>query len=582
MEYWQSRITRDVSDKDAYLQLGVLEEHSGFYSAAERHLESARALGVEDKFTSGSLGRVYMHLSKEDRAYKELEKAVALEPSKWEPVANLAGFYADRDESAKSLGLITEFWQKAPHDSLSPKDLERICIAFTEGKDKRRAYEVAQYLTNKHPEYVGGIALMARAAFATGDLAVAKTYTEKALNNAPKDTVILYFYGLVLREMKDKEGAVRVWEKAVALNPNAVDIYERLGEEYAQRGEYKKAASAWEYVAKKDQQPTSALNAAHAFESAKLPDDAAYWYALAYGLQGDFPKTLEQATRASHTLDTDKKYRALRTMAEAYRGMGKKTEYLATILKATQRESADDYLLRAHTYAYFDQPLKQEEALRLAIIKNPKREVGLRYDLGMLLSSMGRPDDAETEFNKAIALDPKNPVIKLELARKYVKRSSVRDNLEKATELTQQALTVDSQNDSAWMLLGQCYAEKKAFAKAVNCLEHAVDLEPGNGPAYLELGRLYAQLGNSAKSQEAMQLYQRYVAFEQEKQTRQTRAKRNGSTSADVSAYADLLLKAGYIAESLKQYKIAYAKDPNNSDLKQKIDRLNRQSEGNP
>jgi hypothetical protein len=55
--FWKERIQRDVADKDAYLQLGIVEEKAGYFVAARRALESARALGVPDAQVSGPLGR---------------------------------------------------------------------------------------------------------------------------------------------------------------------------------------------------------------------------------------------------------------------------------------------------------------------------------------------------------------------------------------------------------------------------------------------------------------------------------------------------------------------------------------------
>jgi tetratricopeptide (TPR) repeat protein len=576
LQYWHTRITNDVSDKEAYLNLGVLEEKAGFYLAAERDLASARALGVPDQQISGPLGRALTHLSKVEAAKIELEKAVALAPMQWEPVANLAGFYADNRNSAKSTELITGFWRDVPRASLKPEELERLFMAFSEAHDTKTAYEIGQYLAKQHPNYSNGLALIARSAFVAGDIPVAKNYTEQALKIAPNDAIILYFYGLVLQRQKDYDGALSAWQKANKNSPNAPDIYERIGEEYARRGDFKQAAMAFEYVAVANQQLASALNTAEAYESAKLPEDAAYWKAIAYGLQGQFAQSLALSQRAAQSTNPRRKHQALITMAEAYKGMEKKQEYLVTLLAATQEGSADDLLQRARAYDFLDLPQKQEEYLRLALLKDPKREPGIRYDLGKLLSGTGRKDEGEKELERTIALEPNNPLFKIKLAEEYLLRSSVGDKLNKATQLVEQSIVIDNQNDNAWLILGQCYAAQNKLTQAMQTIEHVIDLEAGNGPAYLELSRVYARMGDTVKSQESMKMYQQYVAFEQEKQTRKTRARRNGATAADITAYADLLGKAGYANEALKQYRIAYSLDSNNISLKNKIEIYNK------
>jgi tetratricopeptide (TPR) repeat protein len=572
LQYWHARIAKDVSDKEAYLNLGLLEEKAGFYLSAERNLTSARALGVPDSQVSGPLGRALTHLSKVDEAKIELEKAVALAPMQWEPVANLAGFYADNRNTVQSTELITNFWKTVPRSSLSPEDLERLFIAFNEAHDTNQSHEVAQHLAKQHPNYANGLALIARSAFATGDIPAAKTYTEQALKIAPNDSVVLYFYGIVLQKLKDYDGALQAWQKANAITPKALDIRERIGEEYVRRGDFKQAAIAFEYVAIANQQLSSAINTAEAYDSAKLPEDAAYWKAIAYGLQGQFAQSLAMSQRAAQSFDPRRKHQALIAIAEAYKGMEKKPEYLAALLSATQSGSVDDLLQRARAYDFLDQPQKQEEYLRLAIQKDPKRESGIRYDIGKLLSGTGKKDEGEKELEKAIELEPKNTIFKITLAEEYLLRSSTDNKLDKATQLVEQSIALDNQNDKAWLILGQCYAVKNMLPQAVQAIEHTIDLEPGNGPAYLEIGRVYARMGNTRKSQESMKMYQQYVTFEQEKQTLKTKARRNGATATEITAYADLLGRAGYANEALKQYKIAYSLDSKNIALKNKID----------
>jgi tetratricopeptide (TPR) repeat protein len=572
LQYWHSRVTRDVSDKEAYLNLGILEEKTGFYLSAERDLASARALGVPDSQVSGPLGRALTHLAKIEQAEIELEKAVALAPMQWEPVANLAGFYADNRNAAQSTELITKFWKTVPRSSLSPEDLERLFIAFNEARDANQSHEVAQYLAKQHPNYSNDLALIARSAFVAGDIPGAKIYTEQALKIAPNDSVVLYFYGIVLQKLKDYDGALKAWQKANTITPKALDIRERIGEEYARRGDFKQAAIAFEYVAVANQQLSSAINTAEAYENAKLTEDAAYWKAIAYGLQGQFAQSLAMSQRATLSSDPRRKHQALITMAEAYKGMMKKKEYLATLLSATQGGSVDDLLQRARAYEYLDQPGEQEKYLRLAMQKDPEREAGIRYDLGKLLSGTGKKDEGEKELEKAILLEPNNSPFKIKLAEEYLLRSSIGSNLDKATQLIEQSIALDNQNDKAWLILGQCYAAKNMLPKSVQAIEHTIDLEPGNGPAYLELSRLYTRMGNNNQSQENMKMYQRYVNFEQERQTLKTKARRNGATATEITAYADLLARAGYASESLKQYEIAYSLSPKDTKLKNRID----------
>lgn len=571
-QYWQTRIKNDVSDKEAYLQLGILEERSGFYLSARRHLESARALGVPDKELSGPLGRALTHLADIDGAQAELEKAVALAPGKWEPIANLAGLYANNKRSTKANEILTTFWKTVDKTTLTQTELQRLLLAFIECNNNKAAAQVSHYFVDTYPNDTGGKILAARCAFAIGDLTAARTLAEAALKSTPDESAALYFYGLILQKQKDYDGALRAWQKANAVNPNASDVYERLGEEYARRGDFKRAAVALERVALQDQQLLPSIKVAEAYRRARDTENTLYWDSIVAGFQRNYSRALELAQKAMNaTKDPAKKQRALSAVAEAYRGLGKKKQYLDTVLEVTKAGTVEDLLLRVHAYEALDLYDKRLACLEEIAKKDPRREASVRYERALIFEKTGLRDEMEQELERAVAIEPRNPQYSQELATTYLKRSSVGDRLERATRLAETTVALSPDDDQAWLTLGQCYGAKNQLGKAVRCIEHAIDLEAGNGPAYLELSRVYARMGNMPAQQEMMGQYQKYVAFEQQRLTLRTRVRRSDAKATDFIEYGDLLLNMGDTTEALSQYETAFGMNPKDNKLRETL-----------
>jgi tetratricopeptide (TPR) repeat protein len=144
------------------------------------------------------------------------------------------------------------------------------------------------------------------------------------------------------------------------------------------------------------------------------------------------------------------------------------------------------------------------------------------------------------------------------------------DRLAKATKLAQQSVKNASDNEEAWLTLGQCYAQQNDLAQAVQCMEHSIDIEAGNGPTYLELSRVYARMGNVAGKEAMMKQYQLYVNHEQERQTLRTRVRRDKAPASDLINYANFLMNMGDISnteEAVTYYERAYLLTPQDKSL---------------
>lgn len=574
--YWSERVKKDPSDVPAYVALGELEEREGYYLSARRRLLAARALGAPDSRVSPPLGRALSHLAREEEAQVELEKAARLFPDALEPALNLAGFFVDARQSGRARDLLRD-WVRAHPDFADRDGLERLALALLSCGDETGADRMASKLVEIAPQDPGALSLAARCAFDAGDAPRAQRHLEALLPDAPDPAAAQYLYGLILQRQKKHDAALKAWQTANQLNPAAPDLYEKIGQEYARRGDWKRAAFALDRVASVDQGYPAAVRAARACEKAGRAADAAYWDAVAMGLRGEFAKALELSRAAARTSDPERRRRADTARAEALRGLKRTAEYVRTIEEITRAGTADDLLLRAYAYyqAETQQSLVQRlECLRQAAALAPERRAAISLQIAEQLRRTGRRDEAEKEMEAALAVAPDDPELVRTLGGFYLDRADRGERLAKATTLSEKAVRLTPDDEQAWLQLGQCHAARGDLARAAACLEHVVDLEPGFGPGYLELARVYARIGDRDGNKEMMRLYARYVAFQQKHETLQTRARSPKASIADIAAFADLLLGAGDFEGATAEYQRIMARTPKDPKVRRTLRQL--------
>ena len=136
-----------------------------------------------------------------------------------------------------------------------------------------------------------------------------------------------------------------------------------------------------------------------------------------------------------------------------------------------------------------------EEAVRL----NPKYATAHQW-YGILLSVLGRPDEALAEINRAIELDPLSLIINTDKGRilYYAHRYD-----EAITQL-QEALRLDADFGTAHNILGWCYAEKGMYDQAVAEVQKARDLGVPGGGTLSRMAYAYARAGKRAEAQKLL------------------------------------------------------------------------------
>jgi serine/threonine-protein kinase len=149
-----------------------------------------------------------------------------------------------------------------------------------------------------------------------------------------------------------------------------------------------------------------------------------------------------------------------------------------------------------------------DQALSLA-----KRAVALdddlasaRVSLGLVYTSLGRPDEANREIEKAIQLDPGNADAQYALGRLY----EAKTQLDLAEAAYQRAVALRTDDRQFYDVLGTLYQRTGRSALAVEAFQNSIRLAPDGPLGYRNLGAVYYLQGDmtqaAAQFQKALEI----------------------------------------------------------------------------
>jgi protein O-GlcNAc transferase len=155
------------------------------------------------------------------------------------------------------------------------------------------------------------------------------------------------------------------------------------------------------------------------------------------------------------------------------------------------------------------QPAAAQRQLERAVLVSPDN-ASLHDALGAVLAQQGQYDPAKSEFQQAIALDPRLPAAHYHLGSLFLNRNDAADAV---LELTQ-ASTLSAGNVLYMIQLGRALRAAGQDERAVQILQHAVELDPASiDPASIDARyELALALQSSGNVQQALPLFRQVVA----------------------------------------------------------------------
>jgi tetratricopeptide (TPR) repeat protein/TolB-like protein len=112
--------------------------------------------------------------------------------------------------------------------------------------------------------------------------------------------------------------------------------------------------------------------------------------------------------------------------------------------------------------------------------------------LGLLNNGTGKYDDAVTEFQRALQLEPTNDDASIGLARAYTSLN----RLNEAEDTYQQAIKLRPNHYKTYAWLGFFYIQQAQYEKAAQIYQKLTSLAPENPEGYYNLGAAYLFLGH--------------------------------------------------------------------------------------
>ncbi len=157
-----------------------------------------------------------------------------------------------------------------------------------------------------------------------------------------------------------------------------------------------------------------------------------------------------------------------------------------------------------HTYLFTGRPAKALETMRLILEKNPEHFDALTVS-AIVLDSAGSAEEARTYMERALAIEPENKFLRVNLGRNLA--SSGRGP--EAVEIFSSLVRDHPADAYVFLNLGLTYGMTGDFPGAIENINRSLALDPSPS-AYYNLAVAYR---NTGRYEEAIRALERFIAF---------------------------------------------------------------------
>jgi tetratricopeptide (TPR) repeat protein len=454
------------------------------------------------------------HLESQDKvpeAIEALKKAVALDPSDAEPLAELAGLYARQDNATGSVAAAEGALQIDPQNAEANRILGSVLAALIEQKQPLKpGDDQASY----PPRAIAALEIAHKAD--PDDLGLGFTLAGLYLdNNRPADAIPLlqrvadeqpqYVQAsLLLAEAQEASGhadvAVGTLQTVLRGQPKLLRAQVQLAELYERQQNWSTAADTWARAqALSPQNAQIATRRASALAKAGRSTDAIALLQDALKQQpGDVRLSFMLAQAQHDAGDLDSAEATARSLHAAHPDDTRATYLFAQMLDARGRYQDEIDLVKPEIATLRAAPATADQAAML---------LGSE---GLALQQLHKNDEAIAVFKDALTLAPDDPLRYVLLIQGYTAAKREKDAIDEG-ELARQKFAGDT---SVLYQLGEAYDRAGRKADAEHVFRDLIAHDPLDAPALNYLGYMFAEQGTSLD--EAVSFIERALKVEPE------------------------------------------------------------------
>ena len=391
-------------------------------------------------------GQILLNQGKGSQAVEALQTAIQTNPESGVAHDHLGKAFAQIGNYTRAEAEWREALRLRPDLSDAQTNL---AAALSRTGDWNGLYDTASNIIQTRPTAVEGYAFRAIAASNLGRKDQAEQDVQKAIEVAPKSAIGYIQLGNLRLPDKRFPEAEKAFQTALTLDPKSTDALNGMMRTY---------------LAQKD--PDKAIAAANA-QIAKTPDSTGFYDLLGTALfenKKDYPGA-EVAFSKSIALD--------KTNSDAYLKLGQ--VYLAA-------GNADQAL------ATYQQGIKD----------NP-RDVPLHIFMGEVYERNHAWEDAKTAYQKALDIQPDNPVASNNYAYLILQQGG---NIDLALAMAQTARRAMPDSPNAADTLGWAFYQKGAYSNAIDLFKEAVQKKPNDPTFHYHLGMAYEKADQPVPARE--------------------------------------------------------------------------------
>ncbi|MES1262727.1 MAG: tetratricopeptide repeat protein [Peristeroidobacter soli] len=481
---YQGAIDSDANHAGARAALGRVYVFAGAPEKALELVEPALAKNPNDAELLTVRAAARSQLKQPDAALADAELAVKLAPTNENAVALLASIYRQRDESPRAVALLKHTLEKVPTATELRQVLSLLYLSLGE---KTGAETEMRKIIEQKPEDMR--ARYSLAIFLTGEkrLDDAEGVLKAAIAKAPDSDDAKLVYADFLTVQREPARGMKAIEDFLADAPDNHDLRLGLGALHQRTGDKTGAITVYEQVierAGKKPQGLTARNRIAAMYAAEHKNDAAL--------------KLVQEVLAENPRDND---------ALLLRGnlamQGNDPASAIGDLRAVLRDQPDAVpVLRALARAHLAnrEPALAEETLQRAVALNPD-DPDVRIELAQLLVQSGKSEQAVPLVEQTVRDKPTHVAARELLVRLYLARADYPAARVAADDLKTLAPT----KAVGFYLAGIAAQSENRTADAQVDFEKALALQPEAADALAGLARLHVTSGHMDRAKQVVE-----------------------------------------------------------------------------